>query len=57
MKKLLTTLTAIVGTSGSISTLISCKVPTFAEGVLGQKVVIVTDGGNIKDQSFNESAW
>nr|VZR96823.1 hypothetical protein MF5295_00011 [Mycoplasma feriruminatoris] len=57
MKKLLTILTTLIGTSGSISAVVSCKVPTFAEGILGQKVLVVTDGGNIRDKTFNESSW
>ncbi|KIM13742.1 BMP family ABC transporter substrate-binding protein [Mycoplasma capricolum] len=57
MKKLLTILTTFIGVSGSVSTVISCKAASFAEGVLGQRVLVVTDGGNIKDKTFNESSW
>ncbi|QVK02815.1 BMP family ABC transporter substrate-binding protein [Mycoplasma mycoides] len=57
MKKLLTVLTTFIGISGSVSMVISCKVPTFAEGILGQRVLVVTDGGNIRDKTFNESSW
>ncbi|MDQ0567504.1 sugar ABC transporter substrate-binding protein [Mycoplasma yeatsii] len=57
MKKLLTALTAIVATAAPISATVSCRKAEPAEGVLGQRVVLVTDGGNIRDHSFNEGSW
>ncbi|AJM72058.1 type 1 periplasmic-binding domain-containing protein [Mycoplasma yeatsii] len=57
MKKLLTALTALVSTAAPISATVSCKKTEPAEGVLGQRVVLVTDGGNIRDHSFNEGSW
>ncbi|MBY7704543.1 hypothetical protein JIY74_30525 [Vibrio harveyi] len=56
MKKLLTALTALVATAAPISATVSCKKAELAEGVVGQRVVMVTDAGNIHDHSFNESA-
>ncbi|KNG79205.1 BMP family ABC transporter substrate-binding protein [Mycoplasma sp. HU2014] len=57
MKKLLTALTALVATAAPISATVSCKKAELAEGVVGQRVVMVTDAGNIHDHSFNEGAW
>ncbi|KAF7378736.1 hypothetical protein HZH68_017162 [Vespula germanica] len=54
MKKLLTALTALVATAAPISATVSCKKAELAEGVVGQRVVMVTDAGNIHDHSFNE---
>ncbi|ATZ18402.1 ribose/galactose ABC transporter substrate-binding protein [Williamsoniiplasma somnilux] len=57
MKKLLTILTSVSVLAGSVTSVISCTAPKLAEGLPGQRVVIITDGGNIRDKSFNESSW
>lgn len=57
MKKLLSVLGGISLTSVAAMSTIACIAPQYAEGPDGQRVVIITDGGNIRDKSFNESAW
>ncbi|EOA07071.1 Ribose/galactose ABC transporter, substrate-binding component [Mycoplasma yeatsii 13926] len=57
MKKLLTALTALVATAAPISATVSCRRARVTEGVKGQRVIMVTDGGNIRDHSFNEGSW
>ncbi|UWD35199.1 sugar ABC transporter substrate-binding protein [Mycoplasma cottewii] len=57
MKKLLTALTALVATAAPISATVSCRRARVTEGVKGQRVMMITDGGNIRDHSFNEGSW
>ncbi|PPE05505.1 hypothetical protein [Williamsoniiplasma lucivorax] len=57
MKKILTSLSAFSSVGLTAATVVACIPAKFAEGPIGQRVVIVTDGGNIRDRSFNESAW
>ncbi|ATZ17268.1 ribose/galactose ABC transporter substrate-binding protein [Williamsoniiplasma luminosum] len=57
MKKIMVHLSALstIGLTGA--TVVGCLPARFADGVIGQRIVIVSDGGNIRDQSFNESSW
>ncbi|WP_031542591.1 hypothetical protein [Mesoplasma photuris] len=56
MKKLLTVLTSFAAMTTIGSSVVSCIAPAYARGPEGQRVVFITDGGNIADKSFNESA-
>ncbi|AVP49075.1 hypothetical protein [Williamsoniiplasma luminosum] len=57
MKKLIVHLSAFSTVGLTAATVVSCIPAKFADGPIGQRVVIVTDGGNIRDRSFNESSW
>ncbi|WP_027063582.1 BMP family ABC transporter substrate-binding protein [Mesoplasma seiffertii] len=57
MKKLMLSLytaSAIAVTSTSV---ISCIPASYAKGPVGQRVLLVTDGGNVSDKSFNEGSY
>ncbi|ATG97630.1 lipoprotein [Mesoplasma lactucae] len=57
MKKLLTILGSIGIVGISSTSVVSCIAPQYASGVDGQRVVMVTDSGNINDHAFNEAAY
>ncbi|PPE05509.1 hypothetical protein [Williamsoniiplasma lucivorax] len=57
MKKLITGLSLFVSLGVTTATVVSCIPAKFAEGLVGQRIVFITDGGNIRDKSFNESGW
>ncbi|WP_031542579.1 hypothetical protein [Mesoplasma photuris] len=57
MKKLLTILTSFAAMATVGSSVVSCMAPALARGPEGQKVLFITDGGNIEDKSFNEGAY
>ncbi|AUF83824.1 BMP family ABC transporter substrate-binding protein [Mesoplasma syrphidae] len=57
MKKLMLSLytaSAIIVTSTSV---ISCIPASYAKGPNGQRVLLVTDGGNVSDKSFNQGSY
>lgn len=56
-KRLIAILSSVAVTSVTAASVVSCTAPQFADGVDGQRVVVVTDGGHINDRAFNEDAY
>lgn len=56
-KKFLGFLSCVGVTSIAATSVVSCTAPQFADGVDGQRVVVVTDGGHVNDKAFNQDAY
>ncbi|ATG97629.1 lipoprotein [Mesoplasma lactucae] len=57
MKKFLTILGSIGLTATVGSNVVSCVAPKYAPGFEGQRVVTITDGGQITDHSFDQATY
>ncbi|AUF83435.1 BMP family ABC transporter substrate-binding protein [Mesoplasma syrphidae] len=56
MRKFTISMQAVLLGSIVSTSVVSCIKPKYAHGPAGQRVLLVTDGGNLKDKSFNESS-
>ncbi|WP_027063096.1 BMP family ABC transporter substrate-binding protein [Mesoplasma seiffertii] len=56
MRKFTMSMQAVLLGSIVSASVVGCIRPKYAYGPVGQRVLLVTDGGNLKDKSFNESA-
>jgi basic membrane lipoprotein Med (substrate-binding protein (PBP1-ABC) superfamily) len=57
MKKLMLSLYSASAVLVTATSVVSCIPPSYAKGPVGQRVLLVTDGGNVADKSFNEGSY